>query len=205
MKLLLTVFITMSVIVDPIGNTPVFLALSRALSDDERRRAALKAVLTAFVIIVGFAVFGQLILAYLRISVASLSIAGGLLLLLVALEMMQGRLGPFAVGAPEAGAAEPGTADTIAFVPLGTPLLAGPGAIVAVMLFVTENVTVAGRLLVFGGVALALLTVWLTLRYAVGIERRLGPGAVSVLTRLMGLILAAIAAQFVIDGVKAVV
>ena len=112
-------FVTLFVITDPIGNAPIFVAITRNLSPQERQRAAVRAVLAAGALIIGFAVFGEIVLRYLHVSLGSLSIAGGLLLMLVALEMLRGSDFP-------AGRREP---EDVALVPLATPLVAGPGAI----------------------------------------------------------------------------
>ena len=113
-------FVTLFVIMDPIGTIPLFLSLTRGRSPASRRRAAWQAVSVSFGVIVAFAFFGQRILAYLHISLPALQCAGGLLLLLVALELLTGKDEDPVVNAET----------NIALVPLGTPLLAGPGAIV---------------------------------------------------------------------------
>src|SRR5260370_13386029 len=114
-------FGTLVVITDPIGNAPIFLTVTRHLGPRERQRAAIQAVVAAGALIVGFALFGELVLRYLHVSISSLSIAGGLLLLLVALEMLRGTDFPT------------GESEDVALVPLATPLVAGPGAIATAM------------------------------------------------------------------------
>src|SRR5947199_1559191 len=107
---------------DPVAAAPIFIATTAPFSQAQRQRAAIRAVLAAGALIIGFALFGGAVLNYLDVSVDSLSIAGGLLLLLVALEMLRG------IDYPEDGAAE-----DVALVPIATPLLAGPGAIATVI------------------------------------------------------------------------
>ena len=124
--LLVEVFVTLFVIMDPVGTVPIFLSLTGGRSQAAARRAAWQAVAVSFLVISLFAFFGQQILSYLHISLPALQGAGGLLLLLVALELLTGK--------EQEQTATAGT--NVALVPLGTPLLAGPGAIVAVMLFV---------------------------------------------------------------------
>ena len=121
------VFVTLFVVIDPPGTVPIFIGLTSGRAPKERNRLAWQAALVAFGVIVVFALFGQLILAYLGVQLAALEGAGGLLLLLVALQLLTGT-------AQEPTEAERQMAN-VAFVPLGTPLLAGPGAIVATMLF----------------------------------------------------------------------
>ncbi len=189
------VFVTVLVILDPPGMMPIFLALTAGLPARERNRAALQAVALAAGVIVVFAVGGQQILSYLGIDLPALQGAGGLLLLLVALELLTGH------------ANDPSRQATanIALVPLGTPLLAGPGAIVATMLFVQRTSGLAGYVSVGLGIALALLLVWLTLRFSGLIVRLIRPAGIEVLTRIAGLLLAAIAVQLIADAVFAFV
>ncbi|MFY1634342.1 MarC family protein [Solwaraspora sp. WMMB335] len=189
------VFVTLLVITDPPGMVPIFLALTGALPLRERRRAAWQAVALALGVIVVFAVAGQTLLAYLHIELPALQAAGGLLLVLVALELLTGK------------ADDPGQQSTsnIALVPLGTPLLAGPGAIVATMLFVQRAGTVADHLAIATGILAVMLVVWLTLQFSGIIVKVLRPGGIEVLTRIAGLLLAAIAVQLIADAVAAFV
>jgi len=194
-KLFGEAFVTLLVIVDPPGMVPIFLGLTGAMAARERRRAAWQAVALAAGVIVVFAVAGQQIVEYLGIDLPALQGAGGLLLLLVALELLTGR------------ADDPARQATsnVALVPLGTPLLAGPGAIVATMLFVRRAGGAWGYLAIALAVAAVLLIVWLTLRYCGVIVRVLRPGGIEVLTRIAGLLLAAIAVQLIADSVGAFV
>lgn len=193
--LLAEVFITLFVIMDPPGTVPLFLALTSGQSPTVRRRAAWQAVAVSFLVIVLFALFGRQLLTYLHISLPALQAAGGLLLLLVALELLTGK------------AAEPTAAAdvNVAMVPLGTPLLAGPGAIVATMVFV-ERVEGAPTLVaVIAGIVGVHAVLWLSMRYSVAVLRLLGESGVTLVTRISGLLLSAIAVQLVADAVRAFV
>ena len=193
LTLLAEVFITLFVIMDPPGAIPLFLALTRSLPDRLRRRAAGQAVLVALGVIVTFALFGRSILAYLHISLPALQCAGGLLLLLVALELLTGR---------EQEVTQ--TKDVnVALVPLGTPLLAGPGAIVATMVFVEQVHRTADLVAVGLGVVGVHAVMWLTLRYSPLILRLLRESGITLVTRIAGLLLSAIAVQLVADAVRA--
>src|SRR6202048_69471 len=134
-------FITLVVIMDPLGSAPIFISLTAGPTPGARRRAALVAAAAAGGVVVVFALFGRLILDYLHVSVESLTIAGGLLLLLVALQMLRGE----EMEQPEAA--------NVALVPLATPLLAGPGAIAAVMVLTKRYEDGPGRLGVLLGIA----------------------------------------------------
>jgi multiple antibiotic resistance protein len=191
------VFVTLLVIMDPPGVVPPFLGLTRGLPAKVQARLAWQAALVGLGVIVGFALFGQSILAYLGVELPSLQAAGGLLLLLVALQLLTGSY------------TEP-TEDerakvNVAFVPLGTPLLAGPGAIVATMVFVQRAGTI-GQYVAFA-VALVMVTIllWLTMRFSVVIYRLLRPSGVELLTRIAGLLLSAIAVQLIVGAIRAFV
>ncbi len=189
------VFITLFVIMDPPGTVPVFLSLASGRSPTLRRRMAWQAVLVAFVVIVAFALFGQQILDYLGITLPALQGAGGLLLLLVALQLLTGT------------ATDPEATQNVnaALVPLGTPLLAGPGAIVATMVFVQRIDGNDDLLAVAAAIVAVHLVMWASLRYSVFILRVLRDGGITLVTRIAGLLLSAIAVQLVADAVRAFV
>jgi len=193
LTLLTEVFVTLFVIMDPVGTIPIFLSLTRGRSPATVRRAAWQAVTVSFAVIVAFALVGQQILDYLGISLPALQCAGGLLLLLVALELLTGK-----EQAPTASADV-----NIALVPLGTPLLAGPGAIVATMVLSREVEDFAD----FAGVGLGVVAVhialWLAMRFSLPILRLLHDGGVVLVSRIAGLLLSAIAVQLVADAVRA--
>ncbi|MDG4768110.1 MarC family protein [Solwaraspora sp. WMMD406] len=189
------VFVTLLVITDPPGMVPIFLALTGALPVRDRRRAAWQAVALALGVIVVFAVAGRTLLAYLHVELPALQAAGGLLLILVALELLTGK------------ADDPSRQSTsnIALVPLGTPLLAGPGAIVATMLFVQRAADPPDYLAIALGIVAVMVVVWLTLQFSGVIVKVLRPGGIEVLTRIAGLLLAAIAVQLIADAIAAFV
>ncbi len=193
--LMTEVFVTLFVIMDPVGTIPVFLALTSGRSVASMRRAAWQAVAVSFGVIVAFAFFGQQILAYLHISMPALQLAGGLLLLLVALELLTGK-------EQEATAA---ATQNVALVPLGTPMMAGPGAIVATMVF-SDSVHGGDT---FGAVALGVilvhLSLWLSMRFSLPILKLIRESGVLLVSRIAGLLLSAIAVQLVADAVRAFV
>lgn len=190
---LVEVFVTLFVIMDPVGTVPIFLSLTAGRSPATARRAAWQAVAVSFLVITLFAFFGQQILNYLHISLPALQCAGGLLLLLVALELLTGK--------EEAMTAS--TDANVALVPLGTPLLAGPGAIVATMLFVQDIDTWGDGIAVALGVIGVHLALWAAMRYSLPILRLIREGGVLLVTRIAGLLLSAIAVQLVADAVRA--
>jgi len=162
-----TTFTTLLVIQDPLGAIPIFLSLTSRQTPPERAASARQATVVSFAVIVLFAVFGRYILKFLGISVPSLQVAGGLLLLLVALELLTDKV-------DESPDPEAVTANA-ALVPLGTPLLAGPGAIVAAMVAVdTTGGGVAGWVSVTAAIIGTHIAIWAALRFSLGLNRVLG-------------------------------
>lgn len=182
---------TLVVILDPLGGVPVFLTLTSKMDRRTMNRAAYVAVSVAAAVILAFALFGQLILEYLSISLESLMVAGGVLLFMVAFEMLRGGEGL------QGSHGE----SNVAFVPLGTPLLAGPGAIVATMVLMRQNPAGSARVGVILGVIAALLIVLASLRFGSWCAKYLGPSAIQFLTRIMGLLLTAIAVQLIVGAI----
>jgi multiple antibiotic resistance protein len=189
------VFVTLTVIMDPLGTVPIFLGLTAGRPAAARRRLAWQAVLVAGLVIAAFALFGQQILDYLGITLPALQGAGGLLLVLVALELLRG------------GAADPAEVPdvNVALVPLGTPLLAGPGAIAATIVFVREARGARGALAIVLALVAVHVVLWLALRFSAGVLRVVGEAGIHLLTRILGLLLTAIAVQLLADAVRAFV
>lgn len=191
--LFLSTFLTLVVILDPPGALPVFIALTRRMPPEARNAAAARASLVAFAVIGLFAIFGRFILSYLHISVPSLQVSGGLLLLLVALELLMGH--------SDEEPKEAAAGVNVAVVPLGTPLLAGPGGIVAMMLAVRGAHGAMGYLMAGSALLVAVAVVYVFLRYAGVVRRVMGESGTLLASRIAGLLLAAIAVQMAADGV----
>ena len=190
---LLTTFATLIVILDPMGLMPVFLGLTSKLSRTAQRKAAFQASLVSFGVILTFAFLGQQILRALHISMESFKLSGGVLLLLVAMELLT-----------SSDMEQPDTGDdavNVALVPLGIPLLAGPGAIVAVMVSMAQAHTVGSIVGVVGAVVATHVVIWLSMRFALELSRFLGTGGIMLLTKISGVLLAAIATELVMGGV----
>ncbi|AZG44785.1 MarC family protein [Gordonia insulae] len=190
-----TTLITLIVIMDPPGQIPLFLSLVGHRSPEYRRRAAWQAPLVSLLVISVFAIGGKAILNYLHIGIPALQGAGGLLLLLVALQLLTG-LG---------NAGKPQASDdvNVALVPLGTPLLAGPGAIAAVIVEVSSvSGDVAGYVAIAAAIISVHLVVMIVLRYSTVLIRVLGVGGITLLAKIAGLLLAAIAVQLMADSIE---
>lgn len=190
--LLLQTFVTVLVIMDPLGNIPIFLTLTKDATREHQRAAALQAVTVAAGVILAFALFGQQILELLGISIEALQVAGGLLLVGVALELLK-------PGGHESES--PMTSGNVAFVPLGTPLLAGPGAIAATILYMRRAEDLGANISVVLALLGALAVVFVVMRYSGIIGRLLKTNGIDLMSRVMGLLLAAIAVQLVAGGI----
>jgi multiple antibiotic resistance protein len=188
-----TAFVTVLVIMDPLGNVPIFLSLTRGQTVGQQHRSALLASAVAGAVIAAFAVFGQKVLALLGISLEALQVAGGLLLLVIALELLRPGGG---------GDTHDGDSSNIALVPLGTPLLAGPGAIAATMLYTRQADGFGGTLSVLLALVAVLAVVYLSMRFAPVLGRLLRDNGIELLSRVMGLLVAAIAVQLVAGAIE---
>jgi multiple antibiotic resistance protein len=202
LEFLISALVTLLVVVDPIGLVPAFLAISEGLSAQSRRKVALRACLIAGAILMGAALIGDWLLRQLGITLPAFRIAGGLLLFAVAFEMVLGlRVGRAAKDAENA--VEEHVHDMAAF-PLAIPLMAGPGAITATILLAGQAAYRPQWLAVLLGVAAAVMAACLiTFAAAERIGKLFGVTGNVVLSRLLGVILAALAVQYVVDGVRA--
>lgn len=190
----LTTLVTVLVIMDPIGNVPIFLALTRFQDDARRRRSALMATVVAGVVILAFALGGRQLLDLVGISLEALQVAGGLLLLLIGYELLNPTGSSALTSANE-------NAD-VALVPLGTPLLAGPGAIAATMLAIAEADDTGATISVLAALLVALVVVYLGMRFAAVVAHLLRPSAIELVSRVLGLLVAAIGVQLLAEAIE---
>ncbi len=188
------------VITNPLGAIPLFLSLSKEYSTRERRRAALLASITVAIVLSSNIVLGELILKFFGISIPAFQVGGGILILLLAISMLQARQSSIKHTHEEAK--EAADKDSIGVVPLGIPLLAGPGAISTAIIFAHRNDGWLDHLSMNGVCVVLAFCIWSALRLAERIGRLLGRTGISIGTRLMGLILAAVAVQFIFDGAQ---
>ena len=189
-------------IVDPLGVVPFFSALTEDMSPSQRQEIVSKACLTATITLGVFAVFGQWIFAGFGFTIPAFKIAGGILLFGVAFEMLHGERSRSRLTPQERE--ETLDRNEVAIVPLGIPLLAGPGAITTVMIYMTASVAdPADKLFIFAGILVSVLSAFALLHNADRIFRKFGRTGTRAIGRIMGLLLAAIAVQFLIDGIVA--
>jgi multiple antibiotic resistance protein len=189
-SILTQTFIAVFVLADAIGNIPVVLALTKGITPEDRNKVIDKAIIVAIAVLLIFAFAGQYILTYLEISMGSLRVAGGLLLLLIALQMLRGEL--------DTPIHEQGR--DISITPLALPLLAGPGTLTTVMLFMSKSQS--PHLAVVLGVLGAMFVTWLILRLANQIDSLIGVEGAVIVTQLLGFLLAALAVEIGSTGIR---
>ncbi len=197
--LLVTTFVTLFVVIDPVALAPLFIALTRGMTDAERRRVALRAIVVAFGLLALFGIAGEQVLSGMGIGLPAFRISGGILLFLMAVEMLFEKR----TERRERRTAEEldETSPDPSVFPLATPLIAGPGAIATMILLSSQHNGDIPGLIAIHLVMIAVLALTYTMFLAGGvIERLLGHTGIVVLTRLFGILLAALAVQFVVNG-----
>ena len=204
-ELFLSAFVTLFVVIDPPGCAPIYAGLTKGASAEQRRNMAVRACLIATAILLVFAFFGVDLLAALHIELDSFRIAGGLMLFWIAWEMVFEKRTQRREERAEKLAAQhantPEVEDVSVF-PMAMPMLAGPGAIAAIMLLMQEAPGLEGSLVVLGALLTVLVITALALIAAGPLMRLFGDRVEAVVTRLLGVLLAALAAQYVIDGLR---
>ncbi|MGB9659946.1 MAG: MarC family protein [Nitrososphaerales archaeon] len=184
----LKVSLALFIIVDPLGNVPIFISLTEGMSLEQRRKAFQTATIVSLILLLVFALLGQQILEVFRISPQSFMIAGGLLLLVIAVKLL-------IFGGWEEKKTLP---ESIGAVPIATPLLVGPGAITTTIVMLQSS----GLLVTLVSVLIIFFTIWLVLRFIERINKFLGTTGATVIARIMAIFIAAIAVGFIIDGIK---
>jgi multiple antibiotic resistance protein len=200
----LNAFVTLMVTIDPPGLAPLFLALTTGMNRAERSQVALRSSLTAFIVLTIFAVAGAQILALFGITLGAFRIAGGLLLFWIAFEMIFERRNERKEKSAEVAITKDHIRNIAAF-PLAIPLIAGPGAISATILLAGTLADATSRLVLIAIILVCIASCYAVFFLAERIDRFLGETGRSILTRLLGVILAALAVQFVADGIRTLV
>jgi multiple antibiotic resistance protein len=199
-ELFVSAFVTFLVIIDPPGCAPIFYGLTQGAAPAERRAMAIRAVLIAAGFLLFFGLLGEDLLRALGISLSAFRIAGGIMLFLIAIDMVfEKRTERRENRAQEVSASEQ---EDVSVFPMAIPMIAGPGSIASIMLLVARSEGLAETLLVFGALAATLVLTLIALLAAAPLMRLLGHRMEAMITRILGVILAALAAQFVIDGIE---
>jgi multiple antibiotic resistance protein len=193
--------VTFLVIIDPPGCAPIFASLTRGAEPKQRRAMAIRSSLIAWAILMFFALLGRPMLAALGISLASFRIAGGIMLFMIAIDMVFERRTERREKRVEVFERTPEVEDISVF-PMAMPMIAGPGSIASAMLWVSRAETPLHIVVVLAAVTVVMLMTMITLLAAGPLMRLIGDKVESAITRILGVILAALAAQFVVDGLK---
>lgn len=206
LSLLLASFVTFFVAIDPVAMAPMFTTMTGRMTPEWRRKMAFKSIAIATGILLAFAFGGAWLLDQIHVSIDAFRIAGGLLLFLIAVDMLFEKRAERRDERAEKVAAEqakhPEHQDDISVFPLAIPLIAGPGAIASIMLFFAENEGLAERGMILLGAGANLALCLVAFLMAGPLSRFMGPTVASMITRIFGILLAALAAQFVVDGVR---
>jgi multiple antibiotic resistance protein len=189
-------------IVDPLGNIPIFLSVTEGAAQEERKRVALRSSVATFCILVSFAILGKWILKAFQVTISSFQIAGGVLIFIISLSMLEARRSRTRT-TPEEEHERPG--EDVSIFPLAIPMMSGPAAITTVMVLMNLSTTLTQKTLVLLAIFLTSVSAYFILRASRHLLTVLGQTGLNVLARLMGLILAVISVQFVIDGLKQVI
>lgn len=201
LKLAIVALSAVFFVIDPLANVPIFLTITAGQSAAERRAIARRAALAAWIMLSVFALAGGLIFQAFGISLGAFKVAGGLMLLLMAIDMMRAHTSPTRTTVEEQ-ADSAGRGD-VAIFPLAVPMLAGPGAIAAVMVLMSRAAwRPAATIAVFVAVTVTCVVAWLLMRYAATAERIIPKTVLRALERIMGLLLAAVAVEFIAGGVR---
>lgn len=192
------IFVAILVIVNPLGAVPFYISLTTSMSLKERRRIPNTTALSIAIVLMASALIGEGLLKFFGISISSFKVGGGILLMLMAISMMQARQSRSRQTPEEAIEAE--EKDSIAVVPLAIPLLAGPGAISTVIIYTTQSSHPLHYLLIMGSGLLVAAAVWIALKSAERVAKLLGRTGINIAMRLMGILLAAIAVEFMAGG-----
>lgn len=201
-ELFISAFVTFFVVIDPPGCAPIFASLTGTAPAPHRRAMAVRSTLVAALILYLFAIFGEAFLGALGISLDAFRVAGGVMLFLIALEMVFEKRTERRTHRAEDVKADPQHED-ISIFPMAIPMIAGPGSIASVMLLTSKSVGMAQTFVVLGALALVLLVNLAALLAAGPLMKAVGHRVEAMITRILGVVLAALAAQFIIDGVKA--
>ena len=190
--------IALFAIVNPIGSVPIFISATDGWNRQQKLRTANVVALTVFLVLAASALFGEGILAFFSISIPSFQVGGGILILLIAINMLHAKQSHSKQTPEEAKTME--ERDVIAIVPLSIPLLAGPGAISSMIIAAQDSTTLGGQLSLLLPISVVAMLIWLTLQLSGYIAGKLGTIGINIVTRLMGLILAAMAVEFIAHG-----
>ncbi len=194
---ILLYFTSFLTLMNPMGIMPVFLTMTSELTKQERRKTALKATVTATLVLIGFAILGEYLFKFFGISVAGLQVVGGIIFFFMGYDMLNARLSPIKISQEDVNK----YVDDISITPLGIPMMAGPGAITNAIVLMGDNQGISNSLMVIASIVLVAIVLTIVLFGAVGITKFLGDKGNKVMMKLMGLIVMVIAVEFFFSGI----
>ena len=194
-------FTSFFTLINPLGVMPIFMTLTSGLSPQQRMKTARKALLVSLVVIIAFAVAGQLLFSFFHISVNSFRIVGGIIFLLMGMDMLQARLSRIKVGEGDVKT----YVEDISVTPLAIPMICGPGALTNAIVLMDDAVSFNFEVVLIASIFVVLLVTYVILFFAAGLIKLLGDTGIKVMMRLMGLIVMVIAIEFIVAGVKPIV
>jgi multiple antibiotic resistance protein len=199
LRFTITAFVMLIVVINPVAVAPVFVGVTRGIGSAERRAVLNRAVLVAFCVALFFLVAGRMMLSYLGVTMHAFAVSGGILLFLIALPMLFGQRSSLQSAS---GAEHPGGGEDVAIFPMAIPMLAGPGTIATVLVLATQAGRDVRRLLILAVVLACIYVIsWPILHASDRLITRTGEGKVAIITRVLGIILAALAVQYVFNGI----
>ena len=202
LEIFLSAFAVLFVIIDPPGCAPIFATLTNGTTRKHQRTMAYKSVFVASIILFGFAYVGEFVFSKLGISLDALRIAGGIMLFMIGLNMVFEKRTETREDRAEVALEEASSPEDISVFPMGIPMIAGPGTMASLLILMGKTDTLAGQISVLAALTLTLILTLMTFLVAGPLMKLMGKSVTDVLTRVLGVLLATLAAQFILDGVK---
>ena len=202
LELFLSAFAILFVIIDPPGCAPIFATLTQGTSRKHQKVMAYKSVFVASVILFGFAYVGEFVFSKLGISLDALRIAGGIMLFIIGLNMVFEKRTESREDRAEEALEEIGNPEDISVFPMGIPMIAGPGTMASLLILMGKTDTLGGQLSILAALGLTLIITLVTFLIAGPLMKLMGKSVTDVMTRVLGVLLTTLAAQFVLDGIK---
>ena len=193
-------FSSLFALINPIGIVPIFISITEDYSKQERDKISAKSIIFAFAVLIIFALIGELIFSFYGITIHAFRIAGGILLFIISLDMVESKRTRTRTTPREEKEAE--NKEDIAYTPLGVPLIAGPGSIASIMILYSESISFNQKITLFSALTLVLLITFIIFRLSKLLSKKFGKSGLRIMQRIMGFILMVITVEFILKGIK---
>ena len=193
-------FSSLFALINPIGIVPIFISITEDYSKQERDKISAKSIIFAFAVLIIFALIGELIFSFYGITIHAFRIAGGILLFIISLDMVESKRTRTRTTPREEKEAE--NKEDIAYTPLGVPLIAGPGSIASIMILYSESISFNQKITLFSALTLVLLITFIIFRLSKLLSKKFGKSGLRIMQRIMGFILMVISVEFILKGIK---